>query len=160
MKKSTIFILILSVAFAFGCKKEVKQEKGITKAMTAKKVKIKLEPKSDSKVKGNIAFTEEGGSIRMVAIIEGLEPRSYALQIHEKADCSANDGSSAGAQWKPVAIDSITPEENGRKFIEFSTKEWCLGCEDPNKDILGKAIIIQTGTDDAAIRVSCGGIIE
>mgnify|MGYP000910931449 CR=1 FL=1 len=50
----------------------------------------------------------------------------------------------------------------------FSTDQWCIGCGDENKDILGKAIIVHQGTDDftsqpsgaAGARVSCAGIIE
>ncbi|WP_452229349.1 MULTISPECIES: superoxide dismutase family protein [unclassified Lacinutrix] len=184
MKRSSIFILALSMLFAIGCKKEVKQETGTTKAMTAKKVKMKLEPKSDSKVKGDIAFTEEDGKIRMVAIIEGMDPgTTHAMHIHEKADCSAADGTSSGGHWNPTAqphgkwgdtagyhkgdIGNLTAEENGRAYLEFSTDEWCLGCGDPNKDILGKAIIVHAGADDygqptgnAGGRISCGGIIE
>jgi len=185
MKKSTLLLLTLSLIFTLGCKKEVKQEEGTTKAMTAKKIRMKLEPKSESNVKGNVAFTEEDdGKIRMVAIIEGLEPGEHAIHIHEKADCSSPDGKSTGGHWNPTGqphgkwgdaagyhkgdIGNITPDEKGRAYKEFITDEWCIGCGDPNKDIVGKAIIVHAGTDDfttqptgaAGGRVSCGGIIE
>ncbi|HRV56153.1 MAG TPA: superoxide dismutase family protein, partial [Mangrovimonas sp.] len=50
----------------------------------------------------------------------------------------------------------------------FSTDEWCIGCGDPKKDILGKGLIVHEGADDyvtqptgnAGGRISCGGIIE
>ncbi|MGB1308754.1 MAG: superoxide dismutase family protein [Oceanihabitans sp.] len=183
MKRTSIFILLVSLLVTFGCKKEVKQETGTTKAMVAKKIKIKLEPKSDSNVKGNIAFTEDEENIRMVAMIEGLEPGTHAIHIHEKADCSSADGKSTGGHWNPTAqphgkwgdkagyhkgdIGNITADENGRAFLEFVTNEWCIGCEDSNKNILGKAIIVHQGADDygqptgnAGGRISCGGIIE
>ncbi|MDO6597091.1 superoxide dismutase family protein [Oceanihabitans sp. 2_MG-2023] len=183
MKRSSIFILALSIIFAVSCKKEVKQETGTTEAMKAKKVKMKLEPKSDSKVKGNIAFTEEDGKIRMVAMVEGLEAGTHAIHIHEKADCSSADGTSSGGHWNPTAqphgkwgdtagyhkgdIGNLTANEDGRAFLEFSTNEWCIGCGDKNKDILGKAVIVHAGADDygqptgnAGGRISCGGIIE
>ncbi|MGB2416167.1 MAG: superoxide dismutase family protein, partial [Flavobacteriaceae bacterium] len=52
--------------------------------------------------------------------------------------------------------------------VEFSTDEWCIGCGDPTKDILGKGVIVHQGVDDfvsqpsgaAGSRVSCGGIIQ
>ena len=52
--------------------------------------------------------------------------------------------------------------------FKFKSDQWCIGCTDPTKDILGKAVIIHQGTDDyksqpsgaAGSRVSCGGIIE
>lgn len=185
MKKSILFTVILSLVFAVSCKKEVKKEEGTTQAMTAKKVKLKLESKSDSNVTGTVAFTEEDdGKIRMVAMLEGLEPETtHAMHIHEKADCSSPDGTSSGGHWNPTAqphgqwgdaagyhkgdIGNLTADENGRAFIEFSTDEWCMGCGDLNKDILGKAIIVHAEADDfgqptgnAGGRVSCGGIIE
>ena len=185
MKKSVLFIVILSLIFSVSCKKEVKKEKETTKAMTAKKVKMALESKSDSSVKGSVVFNEEDdGKIRMVAMLEGMEAgTTHAMHIHEKADCSSPDGKSAGGHWNPTAqphgkwgdaagyhkgdIGNLTAEENGRAFIEFSTDEWCMGCGDANKDILGKAIIVHAEADDygqptgnAGGRVSCGGIIE
>ena len=50
----------------------------------------------------------------------------------------------------------------------MQTDEWCLGCVDENKNILGKAIIVHEGIDDfttqptgdAGGRISCGGIIK
>lgn len=186
MRKSVLFIALLCLTFNQSCKEEVKKEKGTTKAMTAKKIKMTLEPKSESTVNGTVAFTEEeDGKIRMVAMLEGLEPgTTHAIHIHEKADCSSPDGKSTGGHWNPTAkphgkwgdaagfhkgdIGNLTAEENGRAFIELSTDEWCIGCGDSNKDILGKAIIVHAGTDDfttqptgaAGGRVSCGGIIE
>ena len=185
MKIRIVLLLAISTIFAVSCKKEVKKEEGTTKAMTAKKIRMKLEPKSDSQVKGNVAFSEEeNGEIRMVAIIEGLEPGAHAIHIHEKADCSSADGKSTGGHWNPTGqphgkwgastgyhkgdIGNITPDENGRAYLEFSTDEWCIGCDDANKNIVGKAIIVHAGTDDftsqptgaAGGRVSCGGIIE
>jgi Cu-Zn family superoxide dismutase len=186
MKKSILFLALLSLTFVLSCKEEVKKEKGTTQAMSAKKVKMKLEPKSESTVTGTVVFNEEeDGKIRMVAMLEGLESgTTHAMHIHEKADCSSPDGKSTGGHWNPTAephgqwgdaagfhkgdIGNLTADENGRAFIEFSTDEWCIGCGDTNKDILGKAIIVHAGSDDfttqptgaAGGRVSCGGIIE
>ena len=52
--------------------------------------------------------------------------------------------------------------------VIFETDQWCLGCDDETKNILGKAVIIHEGTDDytsqpsgaAGKRIVCGGIIE
>jgi len=52
--------------------------------------------------------------------------------------------------------------------VTFLTKEWCIGCGDDSKDIIGKSIIVHQGTDDfksqpsgaAGSRISCGGIIQ
>ena len=53
-------------------------------------------------------------------------------------------------------------------MIQFQTDQWCLGCDDESKNLLGKAIIVHQGKDDlisqpsgaAGARVSCAGIIQ
>jgi len=51
--------------------------------------------------------------------------------------------------------------------VLFSTDLWCLDCDDPVKNIMGKAVIVHQGEDDlvsqpsgaAGARISCAGII-
>src|SRR5690606_34909636 len=99
MKK--IKLLSLSILFitAFSCKDVKKESKeaieGIEAAandikedIQAKTLKFKLEPKSDSNVKGDVTFTEENGTVSMKATLTGLTPGEHAIHIHEKADCS------------------------------------------------------------------------
>ncbi|MFY7758662.1 MAG: superoxide dismutase family protein, partial [Flavobacterium stagni] len=52
--------------------------------------------------------------------------------------------------------------------VTFSTDQWCIGCGDPNKDILNKGLIVHDKADDfvtqptgnAGGRVACAGIIK
>jgi Cu-Zn family superoxide dismutase len=52
-------------------------------------------------------------------------------------------------------------------MVSFSTDLWCLDCDDPVKNIIGKAVIVHQGKDDlvsqpsgaAGARISCAGII-
>lgn len=149
-----------------------------------RKVIMSLESKSNSKVTGNIVFTQEEGIVTMIAVVDGLSPGEHAIHIHEKADCSSADGKSSGGHWNPTAqphgkwgdangyhkgdIGNLTANEEGHATITKITNEWCIGCGDNTKDILGKAIIVHQGIDDftsqpsgaAGARVSCGGIIE
>ena len=144
---------------------------------------INLESKSSSSVIGTVSFSEKKGIVTLEAKISGLKPGIHAIHIHEKSDCSAADGSSAGGHWNPTFkkhgkfgeaeyhkgdIGNFTADENGNGTIKFSTSEWCIGCEDNTKNILGKGIIIHQGTDDfvtqptgnAGARVACSGIIR
>ena len=145
---------------------------------------IRDRSKSGSNATGNIVFKQEDGIVTMVAVFRGLTPGEHAIHIHEKADCSADDGSSSGGHWNPTAqphgkwgdaegyhkgdIGNFIASEKGSGTITKVTDEWCIGCDDPNKNIVGKAIIVHQGADDftsqpsgaAGARVSCGGIIE
>lgn len=195
MKK--IKLLSLSILFitAFSCKDIKKESKDamegieatandLKEEIQAKTLKFKLEPKSDSNVKGDVTFTEENGTVRMRATLTGLTPGEHAIHIHEKADCSAADGTSTGGHWNPTFaqhgkwgategyhrgdIGNFTADASGNGTVEFSTDEWCLGCDDETKNLLGKAVIVHQGVDDfvtqptgdAGGRVSCAGIIE
>ena len=147
-------------------------------------IKFSMEPKSDSNVKGEVVFTEENGMVMMKATLSGLSPGEHAIHIHEKADCSSDDGKSSGGHWNPTHephgkwgadegyhkgdIGNFTADADGNAVVEFSTDQWCIGCEDVNMNILGKAVIVHQGVDDftsqpsgaAGARVSCTGIIE
>lgn len=149
-----------------------------------RKMTMRLESKSGSTAAGNLVFTQEDGIVTMVAIFSGLTPGEHAIHIHEKADCTAEDATSSGGHWNPTAqphgkwgdekgyhkgdIGNFVANENGHGTLTKVTDEWCIGCEDDTKNILGKAIIVHQGADDftsqpsgaAGARVSCGGIIE
>lgn len=149
-----------------------------------RKVVMRLDSKSESTATGNIVFTQEEGIVTMIAVLSGLTAGEHAIHIHEKADCSSDDGKSSGGHWNPTAqphgkwadskgyhkgdIGNFIADANGHGTITKITDEWCIGCGDANKDILGKAIIVHQGADDftsqpsgaAGARVSCGGIIE
>tara|TARA_R110000765_G_scaffold7468_7_gene24350 strand:+ start:6376 stop:6969 length:594 start_codon:yes stop_codon:yes gene_type:complete len=190
-------LALLAILVAFSCK-EVKKEASdakeeVEELMDEAKtemneeetvVKFMLEPKSDSKVKGEVTFTEDDEEVSMVAVLSGLTEGEHAIHIHQTADCTAADGSSAGGHWNPTNephgkwgasegyhkgdIGNFTADADGNAKVEFSTEEWCIGCDDENKNILGKGVIVHQGVDDftsqpsgaAGARVSCAGIIE
>ncbi|WP_242132210.1 superoxide dismutase family protein [Aestuariivivens marinum] len=194
MKKSMILIVTLSLIFAFSCKNEKKEDKKtvesetiVEKEITDKKEKkliIALEAKSESNVSGQVTFKEENGTVTMTAMMSGLEPGKHAIHLHETADCSSTDGKSSGGHWNPTSqphgkwgdsagyhkgdIGNFTADDKGNGLIQFSTDEWCIGCDDDTKNILGKAVIVHAGEDDlisqpsgaAGARISCAGIIE
>lgn len=197
MKIFKMQLALLAILVAFSCK-EVKKEASdakeeVEELMDEAKteineeetvVKFMLEPKSDSNVKGEVTFTEEDEEVNMVAVLSGLTEGEHAIHIHQTADCTAADGSSAGGHWNPTNephgkwgasegyhkgdIGNFTADADGNAKVEFSTEEWCIGCDDENKNILGKGVIVHQGVDDytsqpsgaAGARVSCAGIIE
>ena len=140
---------------------------------------LEVEPKSNSNVTGTIVFTEINKRVYMEAELEGLTPGTHAIHLHEKADCSADDGTSTGGHWNPTFsphgawgveegyhkgdIGNFEVDDDGKGSISFDTDEWCIGCEDITKNILGKAVIVHQGADDfvsqpsgaAGMRLGC-----
>ena len=190
---SLILIAVFALTLTTSCKDDKKDtsleenNNDMTEANNTPEVKrlqVMLESKSGSNVTGTVVFTEENGVVTMVAALEGMTEGEHAIHLHETADCSAADGTSSGGHWNPTNqphgkwgsaegyhkgdIGNIKADANGNGTIEMSTDEWCIGCGDSNKDIIGKAIIVHEGIDDfktqptgdAGGRVSCGGIIQ
>ena len=195
MKKVTYLSLALAILFAYNCKQAKKEAKEaeaemeeameeIKEEVSIETIKFTMEPKSDTNVKGSVTFTEENGKVTMLANLSGLSEGEHAIHIHEKADCSSADGKSTGGHWNPTGtphgkwgaaegyhkgdIGNFMANADGYATKEFSTNEWCIGCDDPNKNIVGKAVIVHQGVDDytsqpsgaAGARVSCSGIIQ
>ncbi|MGY5847015.1 superoxide dismutase family protein [Salegentibacter sp. HM20] len=195
MKRISLSLILCAGLVFTGCKNEKKEEeksmeekdrtemKGDRKSSEeVKKITVSLEPKGGSEVEGEVVFREENGTVTMTAIISGLAEGEHAIHLHEKADCSADDGSSAGGHWNPTGqphgkwgasegyhkgdIGNFTVDANGRGSVNFSTDEWCIGCGDKNKDITGTSVIIHDGVDDftsqpsgnAGNRVACAEI--
>ena len=194
MKKILVVLSLSILGFSYSCKEAKKEVKEATEEIEAtmhdmeekmeeKTITIALEPKSETNVKGEVIFTQKDGMVFMTATMSGLTPGEHAIHLHESADCSAADGSSAGGHWNPTFkphgkwgaeagyhsgdIGNFMADEEGNAKVEFSTDQWCIGCEDETKNIIGKGVIVHQGVDDftsqpsgnAGARVSCAGII-
>ncbi len=149
-----------------------------------KKATAIIGAKNDSGISGTVTFTEVNGVVTMNAEVSNVTAAGdHAIHIHETGDCSANDGTSAGGHWNPTNVDhgewgtapfhigdigNIVVDANGNGTIVRQTNLWCIGCDDQNKNILNKAIIIHEGPDDfssqpsgaAGPRIGCGEIIQ
>ncbi len=149
-----------------------------------KTISVTMESKSNSTATGEVHFSERDGKVTMEARFSGLNPGTHAIHLHEKADCTAADGSSAGGHWNPTHekhgkwgdadgyhkgdIGNLEADSDGNARITMDTDEWCIGCGDENKDIMGKSVIVHENADDfvsqptgnAGGRIACGGLIE
>lgn len=152
--------------------------------LMAQTISFTMMPKSGSDVTGEVTFTEDNGAVSMKAVLSGLTEGEHAIHIHQTADCSSDDGKSTGGHWNPTNephgkwgategyhkgdIGNFTADAAGNAVVTFDTDSWCIGCDDENKNIVGKAVIVHQGVDDftsqpsgdAGSRVSCTGIIQ
>ncbi|HET8887132.1 MAG TPA: superoxide dismutase family protein [Salinimicrobium sp.] len=196
MKHTQLAAVLFMSLCLFSCKEENKDTEVITTTddtevnfneeenQEDKEITVQLEPKSDSKVSGTAMFTQENGAVTLTAKLSGLKEGTHAMHLHEKGDCSAADGSSAGGHWNPTFEDhgewgadegyhrgdigNFEANADGNAEFTFSTDQWCIGCDDEKMNIVGKAVIVHSGVDDytsqpsgnAGSRISCGGIIE
>ncbi|BDW91253.1 superoxide dismutase family protein [Muricauda ruestringensis] len=195
MKKVQITVLTLVFIATFSCKQAKKEATEtsveveetidqVVETLDPEVITFTMEPKSDSNVNGEVVFTENSNEVIMRATFTGLNEGEHAIHLHEKADCSSPDGKSTGGHWNPTFqphgewgsdegyhkgdIGNFTANADGTATMEFSTDEWCIGCDDDTKNILGKAVIVHQGADDltsqpsgaAGARIACTGIIQ
>ena len=168
----------LFIASIIGCQNIKKESK------TKTKIQFILSPKSGSNTNGTVLFTEKDGQVTLELVMNRLTQGTHAIHIHEKADWSSDDGKSRGGHWNPAFenhgawgskdgyhkgdIGNFFADKNGNGSITFSTDQWCLGCDDDTKNLVGKAVIVHQDTDDMisqpsgaeGARISCVGIIE
>lgn len=154
------------------------QQEEEVKKLTAK---AEMEPCSDSEARGAATFTEENGTIVFELNIENLIPGEHAVHLHEKGDCSAEDGSSAGGHWNPTMkphgkrgegtafhkgdVANISVGQDGKGTLKLSIADWSIGGPD-STNVVGKSVIIHANPDDftsqpagnAGARISCGEI--
>lgn len=196
MKKVSLICSLFAVIGLFSCKNEKKDMDAMdgmhdsipvesaTQQSETNTLSVVLESKSGSTAQGEAFFSEVNGVVSLEAKFSGLKPGTHAIHLHEKADCSAADATSAGGHWNPTHskhgkwgdaegyhkgdIGNFEVADDGTGNITMQTGEWCIGCGDENKDILGKSVIVHDGVDDfvtqptgdAGGRISCGGIIK
>lgn len=200
MKSIYLSILFSAAIFVTGCKNEnttaedrVEEHVNATQQTTAEEMEMEEEPrevtvpmeaKSNSDLSGTVTFTEDNGEVTMTAEFSGLKEGMHAIHLHENADCSAEDATSAGGHWNPTFEDhgewgsengyhrgdigNFDVNAEGKGSITFTTDQWCIGCEDDKKNILNKAVIVHDGADDftsqpsgaAGTRIGCGVIKE
>ncbi|MGW9686690.1 superoxide dismutase family protein [Flagellimonas sp. 2504JD1-5] len=193
MKKIQVMAMSFILVGALSCKQAKKEaettaeevvEEVEKEVVAVKTITFSMESKSDSNVAGDVTFTEENGNVIMKASLTGLTEGEHAIHIHEKADCSSADGKSTGGHWNPTFqphakwgaeggyhkgdIGNFVANAEGNATVDFATNEWCIGCDDETKNIVGKAVIVHQGVDDftsqpsgaAGARVACTGIIQ
>lgn len=193
MKFSTVYAAFLGLAMMTSCNQAQKEddttmdeepmeepaqmeEPAMATAMAS------LSGKNGSDVSGSITFTQVSDStVKMEIEVMHLAPGEHAIHLHEKGDCSADDGTSAGGHWNPTNeehghrgvseqyhkgdIINLTSNSDSTATATVEVKGWTIG-GDMNSNIVDHAVIIHAMADDftsqpsgaAGDRVACGVI--
>jgi Cu-Zn family superoxide dismutase len=138
-----------------------------------------LAPTTGNAVRGKVTFTQDGSNVRVSANVSGLKPGAeHGFHVHEKGDCSAPDGTSAGGHFNPGGkphaardaaarhagdLGNLKADPYGLARVDFVDSTLSLSGAD---SIVGKAVIIHEKADDfttqptgnAGARQACGVI--
>lgn len=141
-----------------------------------------LQPTQGNQANGTVSFTQQGDKLSMEARIAGLAPGQHGFHIHEKGDCSAPDGMSAGGHFNPSGSPHGGPEHaahhagdfgnltadaagNAKLQASIPVSQATLD-KDAANSIIGRAVIVHADPDDlktqptgnSGKRVACGVI--
>jgi Cu-Zn family superoxide dismutase len=144
-----------------------------------KSIEVPLEAKSGSKLSGKAVLTETEGGVHIVLTVEGISAGDHGAHVHEKGDCSAADGASAGGHFNPQTHDhglpgapkrhlgdlgNITIGKDGKGTLDITAPGANLKASDV-ASFVGRSIIVHAKKDDggqptgnAGDRVGCGVI--
>lgn len=142
------------------------------------KAVAKIQPLQNAQVTGTVTFQTKDDGVYIVADVDGLSPGKHGFHIHEKGDCSAPDGSSAGDHFNPNGskhgapwdkerhagdLGNLVADDKGHAHYEWHDKLITLKGPD---SIIGRSVIIHEKEDDlitqptgnAGRRLGCGVI--
>jgi Cu-Zn family superoxide dismutase len=140
-----------------------------------------IEGKSGSSLTGKAVFVQRGNSVALQITLENASPGIHAIHLHEKGDCSAPDGMSAGPHWNPEGqahgkwghspfhrgdIGNIEVGKDGKGSTSLTSEVWSVGGA-PETDVTNKAVVVHAGPDDFATqptgnaggRIGCGVVV-
>ncbi|MEN6650523.1 superoxide dismutase family protein [Stenotrophomonas hibiscicola] len=141
-----------------------------------------LAPTQGNETKGSVTFKVVDGKVHVTGQISGLKPGSeHGFHIHEKGDCSAPDGMSAGGHFNPgkqdhgsVSADphhggdmpNIKADDKGVATIDGPVSSNVNIGKGDDFDIIGRGLIVHADADDyktqptgnAGARLACAVI--
>lgn len=138
-----------------------------------------LEARSGSTITGDATFTQETEAVRVIVNVKSATPGEHGLHIHEKGDCSAADGASAGPHFNPQKMDhggmeqsprhagdlgNITIAADGTGHLEALLQG--ITVTPGEMSVIGRAIVLHEKPDDlrtqpsgnSGARIGCGVI--
>jgi Cu-Zn family superoxide dismutase len=138
-----------------------------------------LHPTEGNKVSGTVTFTEVADGVQVHAEITGLTPGNHGFHIHEFGDCTATDGSSAGAHFNPTNQPHAGPDADARHVGDMGNIEadasgtakldyldHSISLADDDRSIIGRSVVVHAKADDlksqpagdSGARIACGVI--
>ncbi len=141
-----------------------------------------LAPTQGNETKGSVSFKVVDGRVHVTGQVSGLKPGSeHGFHIHEKGDCSAPDGASAGGHFNPGTQDhgsvASDPHHGGDMPNIKANAEGIATIDAPVStnvnigkgdgfDIIGRGLIVHADADDyktqptgnAGARLACAVI--
>jgi Cu-Zn family superoxide dismutase len=152
-------------------------EGGTDEALT--RVEVDIQGKSGSDLGGTAVLTDVPGGVQVTAELENAPPGEHGFHVHQKADCSAPDATSAGGHFAPRGNPHGLPSDDEHHLGDLGnievgkdgTGSKTILAENANlkpgdeHSFLGRALMVHAKPDDggqptgnAGARIGCGKI--
>lgn len=138
-----------------------------------------MAPTSGSTATGTVRFHQTKKGVRVTVSFTGLTPKTeHGFHIHEKGDCSAPDGSSAGGHYNPANVPHALPTKAERHAGDMGNLKsnakgvvtWKGDFENfslqGTESVVGRGVILHEKADqgtqpsgDAGGRIACGVVM-
>jgi Cu-Zn family superoxide dismutase len=136
-----------------------------------------LAPTKGNQAAGTVNFVQRGSTVFVDAHITGLSPGPHGFHVHEKGDCRAADGSSAGGHFNPAGTPHAGPDSAQRHAGDlgnlvadasgvavYRVQVTGISLGTAADSIIGRAVIVHAAADDlrtqpsgnSGARVACG----
>src|SRR5271169_3082454 len=148
---------------------------------TAQSATATLTPTTGNTAAGTVSFIQKGDKVSVTAKVSGLTPGGHGFHIHEKGDCSASDGMSAGGHFNPTGkphgdpagpdhhagdMPMLQADASGNATLTADLDVIRIG--GGASDIVGRSVIVHKDADDfktqptgnSGARVACGTITK
>jgi superoxide dismutase, Cu-Zn family len=139
---------------------------------------VRLEPRSGSKVSGQLKFVEVGEKVHITGLVTGHTPGPKGIHIQEKGDCSDDKAVMSGGHFNPHGgkHGGATTRErhagdlghlhfgaDGTAKVDITVEGISLS-RDKADGVIGRAVVVHAQADDlmsdptgnAGARVACG----
>jgi Cu-Zn family superoxide dismutase len=148
---------------------------------SADRAEAVLAPTAGSQANGKVNFARSGNKVLVTAEVSGLAPGAHGFHIHEKGDCSAPDGTSAGGHFNPGGKPHGNPEHaehhagdmpqliaDARGVAKLTAYLDTVQMGEGAADIIGRSVIVHAAPDDfrtqptgnSGARLACGVIVR
>ena len=137
-------------------------------APAMKKAGGKIEPKSGSKVTGDVELAQgSDGKVTVTVHVENATPGDHGVHLHEKGDCSAADASSAGGHFNPASeqhgsptgthhhagdLGNIKIGADGKGTLSLTVTG--LTVDNGATGVIGRSLVVHEKADDMATQPS------
>src|SRR5262245_14711183 len=81
---------------------------------SGKTVDVTFQAKSGSKLSGKGTLMELPEGVKVALALDGIPAGEHGAHVHEKGDCSAPDGASAGGHFNPASHPHALPTTDPR----------------------------------------------